>query len=78
MTGVIQTVNIDRGFGFIRPDDGTKDIFFHCRNLATGLEFDETLRNRRVEFTTHETAKGLQAGLVQPAREKAPKGYVAQ
>ena len=34
LTGVIKWFDVAKGFGFIQPDDGTKDVFVH----ATALE----------------------------------------
>lgn len=34
--GIIKTFNTERGFGFIRPEDGAKDIFFHIKDFPTG------------------------------------------
>jgi cold shock protein len=46
LTGTIKRFYGDRGFGFIRPDDGSDDVFFHV--LVTG---GVTLAERdRVEF----------------------------
>ena len=34
MIGKITTWNLERGFGFIKCDDGGADVFVHCRDLA--------------------------------------------
>jgi cold shock CspA family protein len=35
-SGVIKSWNADRGFGFIQPQDGGPDIFFHISSLPRG------------------------------------------
>ena len=57
-TGRIKTYLDDRGFGFIIPDDGGDDIFFHITNVV-GIEQPE--RDMLVEYQLTETPKGLNA-----------------
>lgn len=52
-TGHIEHVRVDKGFGFIRPDDaerGAKGIFFHATGLTPPLEMEESLLEMRVSF----------------------------
>ena len=47
--GTIKTIRDDRGFGFIAPDSGAKDLFFHS-SAVEGALFDELREGQRVEF----------------------------
>ncbi|HEX5503440.1 MAG TPA: cold-shock protein [Thermomicrobiales bacterium] len=47
--GTIKTIRDDRGFGFIQPDGGTKDVFFHSTSVV-GHQFDSLREGQRVEF----------------------------
>ena len=46
--GTIRQVIIDRGFGFIKTEEG-KDLFFH-RNEFEGVEFSILKVGQKVEF----------------------------
>jgi CspA family cold shock protein len=48
-TGQIKRLVRDRGFGFIRPDGATEDIFFHSSAMAGGI-FDQLNEGQTVEF----------------------------
>lgn len=59
MTGTIKR-KAEKGFGFIRPDEGTKDIFFHMTGLD-GIHFDDLNEGNRVEFEVEDSEKGPRA-----------------
>jgi CspA family cold shock protein len=46
-TGKIKMFNEDKGFGFIKPDDGSGDVFFHVSALREG---DEIAKDKPVSF----------------------------
>jgi len=46
-TGKVKMFNEERGFGFIKPDDGSADIFFHVSDLREG---DEIAKDKAVTF----------------------------
>lgn len=58
--GTVKWFHTERGFGFIRPDDGGQDVFIHQSAIVTdGLSvLDE---NQRVEFATGPGPKGPRA-----------------
>ena len=57
MTGIIIKIVDDRGFGFIKPDEGDKELFFHARSMEEGA-FDELKENDKVTFDIEEGPKG--------------------
>lgn len=61
MKGTIVRVVEDRGFLFISPGGGEKDVFAHVRDLPIEWPFDATLEGRVVEFDKVDGAKGPQA-----------------
>jgi len=63
--GKVKWFNADKGFGFIEPSDGSKDVFVH-RNNVDGLGYDEGLRDgEEVEYDVERAEKGLSATNVQ-------------
>lgn len=63
--GKIKKMVRDRGFGFIRGDDG-KEVFFHRSGLNAG-EYDVLNEGAIVEYVVQEGPRGARAEHVRPA-----------
>jgi cold shock protein len=61
MYGTIKKVIKDKGFGFINPDDGTDEIFFHRSRLAPKVYFEDLREGAEVQFDVRPGEKGRQA-----------------
>ena len=64
-TGTVKWFNDSKGYGFITPDDGAKDLFVHFSNIA-GDGFKSLSEGSRVEFEQREGQKGPEATNVIP------------
>ena len=60
MTGTIKKIMRDKGFGFIVPDDGSDDLFFH-RSRLERVQFEDLREGEEVEFQVRSGEKGPQA-----------------
>jgi CspA family cold shock protein len=66
-TGTVKWFNESKGYGFIAPDDGSKDLFAHFREIQAPQGGYKTLaENARVQFTVTQGPKGLQASNICP------------
>ncbi|OGH88136.1 MAG: cold-shock protein [Candidatus Magasanikbacteria bacterium RIFOXYC2_FULL_42_28] len=60
MKGTIKTLIADKHFGFITPEDGSKDVFFHESGLV-GVQFMELKAGDAVSFEVEQSEKGPRA-----------------
>ncbi len=65
-TGTVKFFNLTRGYGFITPDDGGRDVFVHVSavNRAGMVSLDSGMR---ISFTTRDApgGRGVQAAKLQ-------------
>jgi len=61
VTGTIKKIMRDKGFGFIVPDDGSDDVFFHRSRLGPNMQFDDLREGDQVQFQVRPGEKGPQA-----------------
>ena len=59
MKGSVKMFNKDKGYGFIRTEDG-KDVFFHYSELVMD-NFKTAQPGEEVEFEVEETDRGPRA-----------------
>ena len=55
-TGTVKFFNNSKGFGFITPDDGSKDVFVHKNDLD-----DQITEGDKVSYDVEESEKGFNA-----------------
>jgi len=62
-TGTVKWFNDSKGYGFISPDEGTKDVFVHF-SAITGQGFKTLAEGARVQFEEQQGQKGPEASNV--------------
>ncbi len=65
MTGSIKTMT-EKGFGFITPEGGEKDVFFHMSSLLD-VDFNDLKVGDVVSFDIEDSEKGPRAANVRRA-----------
>jgi CspA family cold shock protein len=63
MTGLVKWFDAGKGFGFISPADGSKDVFVHFSAIQ-GNDYKTLDEGQQVEFTVENGAKGPAAANV--------------
>lgn len=66
ITGTVKWFNESKGFGFITPEDGGKDVFVHFSAIQ-GSGFRTLTEGQRVTFEVQDTPKGPAAANVNAA-----------
>jgi len=64
-SGTVKWFNNEKGYGFITPDEGGKDLFVHFSNIA-GDGFKSLNEGAKVEYEQREGQKGPEAINVSP------------
>ena len=59
-TGTVKWFNDSKGYGFIAPDDGEKDVFVHHSQIS-GNGFKTLAEGAKVSFEPREGQKGPEA-----------------
>jgi CspA family cold shock protein len=62
-TGKMKWFNDAKGFGFVTPDDGSKDVFVHFSSIQ-GEGFKSLAEGDKIEFDVQESDKGPKAANV--------------
>lgn len=58
--GIVKWFNAEKGFGFIMPENGGKDLFAHFSEIRSE-GYKSLQENQRVSYTAGQGAKGPQA-----------------
>jgi CspA family cold shock protein len=65
-TGIVKWFDDGKGYGFITPDGGGKDLFAHFKEIAATSGFRSLQEGQRVQFEVKQGMKGPQASNIKP------------
>ncbi|MCG8690912.1 MAG: cold-shock protein [Minwuiales bacterium] len=65
-TGIVKFFNTTKGFGFITPDDGSKDVFVHISAVERS-DLGYLTEGQKVSFEVQQEARGPKAVNLQSA-----------
>lgn len=63
-TGTVKMFNDEKGFGFIRPDDASKDVFVHYSAIQAGPGRKSLTEGDKVSYDIEASEKGPRAANV--------------
>lgn len=72
MNGQVKWFSGQKGYGFITPADGGKDVFCHFSAIQNAEGWKSLNEGDEVEFVVENGSKGLQAGKVVLTRASTP------
>lgn len=67
-TGIVKWFSRLKGYGFINPDQGGKEVFVHYSAIR-GDGYRNLFEGDKVEYDTVDQGKGPQAQNVEPRRQ---------
>lgn len=59
-TGTVKFFNANKGFGFITPSDGSKDVFVHISAVERS-DLGHLVEGQKVRFEVQSDTRGLKA-----------------
>lgn len=64
-TGTVKWFNSEKGYGFITPEDGSKDVFVHFSGIE-GTGYRSLNEGQKVEYNVTQGQRGPEAAAVRP------------